>query len=243
MNIGKWILRNLFNEFIREEVKSANSSSSQSGTAPPSSFKHPKALSENAAESRSPESNAQDLTSKPSRSTIPKMHPLSPIAQSPAASGGSGDAPTPRPATRSTGTPAVVDNSSTSSNSGSASTSTTAPTTGAAPAASASTRDSQDYFSYPTRRRPTTAQSASGQTAGQTTPDDFSGWGGPGSVKQGAQEGDLAAPSTPGGRLMGRLKSFGKSTRRAATEVETPSANPASSDLSEGESGVRVTSL
>lgn len=78
---------------------------------------------------------------------------------------------------------------------------------------------STDYFSL--RRR----QSVS---AGQATPDDFSGWTGPSSSKATANNASVAEPQTPsavsGGGFMGRLKNFGKVGRRAATEVETPSA-------------------
>lgn len=129
--------------------------------------------------------------------------------------------------------PAVASSLSTASSTLSAST-VTSPTLTSSTAA----KESQDYFSL--RRRPSTAQSATSQAPGQTTPDDFSGWGGPGSAKQTSQEAELATPSTPGGRLMGRLKSLGKSSRRAATEVEAPAQSKAAGDVSEGEVSIPI---
>lgn len=55
------------------------------------------------------------------------------------------------------------------------------------------------------------------------TPDDFSGWGGPGSVPKldpGAQ-----TPSTPTG-LMGRLKNFGKISKKSLNETSSPVLGP-----------------
>lgn len=130
--------------------------------------------------------------------------------------------------------PAVASSLSTVSSTLSGSTVTSSTLT-----SSTAAKESQDYFSL--RRRPSTAQSATSQVPGQTTPDDFSGWGGPGSAKQTSQEAELlATPSTPGGRLMGRLKSLGKSSRRAATEVEAPAQSNAAGDVSEGEVSVPI---
>ncbi|KAI0094173.1 hypothetical protein BDY19DRAFT_6668 [Irpex rosettiformis] len=66
-----------------------------------------------------------------------------------------------------------------------------------------------DYFSLRTRRPSVSASSP----AGPSSPDDFSGWSTP-------KPGDpaiLQTPTTPGG-LMGRLKAFGKGTKRHASE-------------------------
>ncbi|KAI0094159.1 hypothetical protein BDY19DRAFT_901416 [Irpex rosettiformis] len=67
-----------------------------------------------------------------------------------------------------------------------------------------------DYFSLRTRRPSVSASSP----AGPSSPDDFSGWSTP-------KPGDptiLQTPTTPGGGLMGRLKAFGKGTKRHASE-------------------------
>lgn len=66
-----------------------------------------------------------------------------------------------------------------------------------------------DYFSHKTKR---------GSVA-STAPDDFSGWGGPGINKDGnSSSTPLVTPSTPGGGgLMGKLRQFGKSSKRPST--------------------------
>ncbi|KAF8585272.1 WD40 repeat-like protein [Ramaria rubella] len=65
-----------------------------------------------------------------------------------------------------------------------------------------------DYFSLKTNRR---------LSATATTPDDFSGWGGPGSKEK--EPGILQTPLTPsGGGFMGRLRQLGKISKRPLSE-------------------------
>lgn len=66
-----------------------------------------------------------------------------------------------------------------------------------------------DYFSAPTRRASLTA----------STPEEFSGWTGPGKGEAGLQ---TPTPMTPSGGLMGRLKNFGKNKKAATDAISTP---------------------
>jgi len=72
-----------------------------------------------------------------------------------------------------------------------------------------------DYFSVRTRRG-----SASGSV---TTPDDFSSFGKP-------TDPTAQTPMTPSG-LMGRLKAFGKSNKRQASEATTPGGTVSSNEV------------
>lgn len=169
--------------------------------------------------------------------TLGGLHGLSPIAQSPSGSVGSDALPTPRPAnygrsnlehtsltmedeyTVGMGLQTPVPSSAKGPSAAPASPS------GSTTPSAAPTSINHDYFSM--RRRPSTSQSSSTTQTASAPPipeDDFSGWGGPGSAKSStAHEIGPATPSTPGG-FMGRLKSFGKSTRKTASEAETVSA-------------------
>lgn len=83
-----------------------------------------------------------------------------------------------------------------------------------------------DYFSLRTRRPSVSIPVTSpGSAVVPPSPDDFGGWGAPG-VKP--YDPNAPAPTTPGG-LMGRLKAFGKGTKRANTDLGpmTPSATAA----------------
>lgn len=239
MNIGKWVLRNLFYAFIREEQRSAMR---QAHDKPqPSSYKgsqwgltsssHLRSTSE-ALSPRALGQHSLPAASSPdavnSRTHITGISGLSPIIQSPLGSIGSEE--TPKPNVQPVIAPPIPD-SATSSTDTNATTTVSSPPVSAAPSVSASSgQTTHDYFSL--RRRPSMNNAA----AGQTTPDDFSGWGGPGSAKH--NESGLTTPSTPGG-FMGRLRGFGKGSRRAATEVEAPSTSgQAVVDSSHSDNGV-----
>ncbi|KAI0706677.1 hypothetical protein C8Q76DRAFT_629871 [Earliella scabrosa] len=240
LNIGKWVLRNLFHGFIREEQRLAARRARdahgthdsaqqrlQRGTAPthidinttPSPNVRSRSSSDVSARSASsalpgPRSASIILSPNmlpavsPSITLAPRSSPLmtpmiplhggvresglSPIPQSPSNSDAT---PLPQPLKAEKGAD------------------------GAAPPSAfpASASGNSDYFSLRARR-----PSVSTSTAPTPTPDDFSGWGGKnaaGAAGGGAELG-LQSPSTPTmGSLMGRIKAFGKSTKRQASET------------------------
>ncbi|KAL5500915.1 hypothetical protein ACEPAH_9302 [Sanghuangporus vaninii] len=252
LNIGKWVLRNLFMGFIREEQRLATKQAHEKSRGL-SAYRgthahyvhhrvhglggHPHAASESAAGDRTPGplNTSSDVPpvptfpSEPPSGLTSRMQSLSPVVQSPVGSVASDTLSTPRPGTY------TKPNAETTRSGGNEGTSTsganpatgqaettptipTSPTTTTPSATAHSGGGNFDYFSL--KRRPSTAQSSS--TAGPAD-DDFSAWTGPGSSRSSAaHEVPPSTPSTPGGGFMGRL--FGKGTRRAATEVETPSA-------------------
>lgn len=243
VNVGKWVLRNLFVNFIREEQRSVSRQSFESSA--PSSFRagsHPRSASEASAGYRSPgATNTSAATMAPA--LVPyKLRGLSPIPQSPFPSTSS--EPTPRPIpTRSGLAPPVtampISETSLGTPTPGASLGVQQQQVGSAtPSASATaptstSPSSHDYFSL--RRRTSTS-------AGGDTPDDFSGWGGPasavGTKQQGVDSAATHTPSTPSG-LMGRLKNLGKSARKTASEAETPAgAGVGGSETGDGEGGV-----
>ncbi|KAI8976307.1 hypothetical protein BD414DRAFT_539301 [Trametes punicea] len=234
LNIGKWVLRNLFQGFIREEqrlaARRARDHAShesaqhriQRGSAPmhidlggPSSLRRSRTSSDVSSVSAAsvapgPRSASIILSPNmlpavsPSISLAPRSSPLmtpmiplhnamrdsalSPIPQSPSTAEA-----TPMPRGRNDGPKADA---------------TSTPT---APPSSYPPPGNNDYFSLRTRR-------GSVSTSGTApTPDDFSGWGGkPSSVPDTS---GMATPSTPTmGSIMGRLKAFGKSAKRQASE-------------------------
>jgi len=215
---------------------------------------HPRSASDVPSNIRSPGSS----TPIPSDSGVKRTTnlKLSPIPQSPSYVLGSNEA-TPRPTREGIpvnaseqdiplpsssivqarpASPAAVSSPVTSSSTSS----TVPPTSAASPGvASAPGQANSDYFSL--KRR--------GSTAGQSTPDDFGGWGRPGSIKgreggvSSPQENVPTAPTTPGGGFMGRLKNLGKTTRRTATDIETPSATVSSSSTAADESDIEKTPL
>jgi WD repeat-containing protein 48 len=91
-----------------------------------------------------------------------------------------------------------------------------------------------DYFSTGSKRLSTTS----------TTVDDFSGWGGP-NVKD--KEKELTVPQTPstpsgGGGFMGRLRQFGKSSKRPASG-DMMNAAEGSAQLDSGNDGSKKASI
>lgn len=134
-----------------------------------------------------------------------KLKHLSPIAQSPDSVANEAVS-TPRPSTHAPSVPSAAEPSRTQQSS-------------RTPALASTSSSGGDYFSM--RRRPSTSRSGSSQTP--AAEDDFSGWGGPGSAKSSSiHDTAPSTPSTPGGGLMGKLKSFGKASRKVASESDTP---------------------
>lgn len=246
MNLGKWVLRNLFAGFIKEEQDSTPLSSlenrrsrtisqwSDNKKTAISGAGHPRAQSEIAVGLRtpaiipgSPLINTNMHSHESTGGQIPSAleSGLSPIPHSPMTAG-TDQSLTPR-------APGLAKLQSTSSEPASIPSPATTQTQALVPPPLPVS--STDYFSL--RRR----QSVS---AGQATPDDFSGWTGPSSSKATANNPSVTAePQTPsvasGGGFMGRLKNLGKVGRRAATEVETPSALGTSALLTGAEADVR----
>ncbi|RDX42109.1 hypothetical protein OH76DRAFT_144992 [Lentinus brumalis] len=239
LNIGKWVLRNLFYGFIREEqrqasrrareVHSGHDASSQHrlqrGSAPthidinsPNYNPNPRSRSSSDVSTRSAISQGpRSATIILSPSMLPAVSP--PISALPRSSplmtpmiplyGGIRDStsalsPIPQSPNTAEATPLPrgsrdVQKAETLSG----------------PPSSFPPSGSSDYFSLRTRR-------PSVSTA--PTPDDFSGWGSKATTPStSAPEAGLQTPSTPSmGSLMGRLKAFGKGTRRAASETPGP---------------------
>lgn len=262
MNIGKWVLRNLFIGFIKEESRRqalekpqpSAYKGSQWGLTPAgtTTTSHPRSASDVSSGMRSPGSSTPVAPDSGgvTRGANLKLQSLSPIPQSPSHGIGSTEA-TPRPSRESVPVGAQTQEASTatpqprptspvsmSSPATSSSTSSIAPPPTSATSPGPSSGQGQgnaDYFSL--KRR--------GSTAGQSTPDDFGGWSGPGGVKgQGgissSQDAVPTTPATPGGGFMGRLKNLGKSSRRTATDVETPSATISSSTTADESDSEKV---
>ncbi|KAH7917849.1 WD40 repeat-like protein [Leucogyrophana mollusca] len=230
LNIGKWVLRNLFLGFIREEQRirrkqEVHAHSSQStfhrGTAPTHID-----ISNGSAPSPPPRRSPSEASTRSSRTasstaviTSPTSLPaILPAVPSPALPRPSPlltpmiplaalKASQPQLLTAIPQSPAQHDM-------------TPMPprpirTSNLDPPPSA-TRDT-DYFNS-RARRPSTASTA------LSASEDFSGWGGPGSTpKPGMETSALQTPSTPSaGGLMNRLKTLGKSASRKAMSDIAP---------------------
>lgn len=215
VNIGKWVLRNLFIGFIREEQQSRQTSSPSNSAEGPIGPSLSRSDSHHKPPS-SPESPRQGPIRKASSSVVvysPKMIPaiiptisttvrssplLAPLiplnlhVREPLAVlsavpqlSGGGDA-TPTPGVHQRSRSGNVDLSSSK-------------------IPLLSTKD--DYFAARTRQ-----QSMHGVPS---SPDDFSGWAGPNKTEP-------QTPSTPSG-IMGRLKNFGgKITKRPVSDIASP---------------------
>ncbi|KAH7906675.1 hypothetical protein BJ138DRAFT_1162084, partial [Hygrophoropsis aurantiaca] len=234
LNIGKWVLRNLFLGFIREEQRmrrkqdghghSNNSNHSQStlhrGTAPThidlsnsnSSISGRRSPSEASTRSSRTASSTAVITSSSYLPAVPPALPSSPLARpspllTPMIPLATLKGPQPQILTsipQSPPVPAIHDMTPMPPR--------PARTSNLDPPPSA-TRD-LDYFNSRTRR-PSTASTALSE--------DFSGWGGPGTTPK-LDAPALPTPSTPsGGGLMNRLKTLGRSTSKRALDV-TPGA-------------------
>ncbi|KAI0357265.1 hypothetical protein OH77DRAFT_1519667 [Trametes cingulata] len=241
LNIGKWVLRNLFQGFIREEQRMAARRARehgvydpahhrlQRGSAPthidinsPNSVARSRTSSD--VSSRSAVSNAQGTRSatiivapnmlpavSPSISPAPRSSPLmTPMIPLHGTIRDSALSPIPQSPSTAEATPMPRGRTDNPKADGAA--------TPAAPPSSYPPAGNNDYFSL--RRRGSVSTSG-----GAPTPDDFSGWGKPSSQSVPDTSG-LATPSTPTmGSIMGRLKAFGKSSKRQASEpasVVTP---------------------
>ncbi|KAJ7612520.1 hypothetical protein DFH06DRAFT_151329 [Mycena polygramma] len=235
LNIGKWVLRNLFLAFIREEQRTRPTRRDSHETT--SSAQHRRLSASSDTSSRHhhrPSFNADprrsSRSSASSNSTVvcsPKMLPAVPPAASNAPQSISPLLTPMIPLYVRTnephiamptipGSPALAANDATPmpiQPNRRARTGTLENAAGAGKEKDRDSKESGDYFGARTRQ-----VSMQGGTA-PSAPDDFSGWGGPGSAP---------TPSTPTG-LMGRLKSFGKLKRAAdhatpalPTTVEVP---------------------
>ncbi|KAJ6581489.1 hypothetical protein B0H19DRAFT_1115437 [Mycena capillaripes] len=235
LNIGKWVLRNLFLGFIREEqrAKRARRDSTHSQDTTSSAHHHQThraSLSSDTSRHRRPSFTTESRRRSGSNSTVvsaPKMLPAVPPAVPNTPLGTSplltpliplyvrpkeGPAHIAMPAIP--GSPALGANDATPMPMPLAIQPNRRVRTGTlenggkdGKERDRDSKEAGDYFG--TRVRQVSMQSGTAPSA----PDDFSGWGGPG-AGSGAQ-----TPSTPTG-LMGRLKSFGKLKR--AADVATP---------------------
>ncbi|EMD31556.1 hypothetical protein CERSUDRAFT_88909 [Gelatoporia subvermispora B] len=225
LNIGKWVLKNLFSGFVREEQRKAtkrareaahetNQHRLQRSSAPThieinGHSSDARGRSSSDASSRSSQSAQRSMSAtvitspnmtpaiSPAVSSAPRVSPL----MTPFIPLGSGMrdsllSPIPQSPPTNDSTPMPRRSATTDG------TATAGPSSAPPPASS-------DYFSLRGRR------GSLSTSAGMTTPDDFSGWGGK-SEPAGSQ-----TPSTPGG-FMGRFRVFGgKNTRRQASEIST----------------------
>ncbi|TFK51249.1 WD40 repeat-like protein [Heliocybe sulcata] len=234
LNIGKWILRNLFLGFIREEQRAASRRGRDEhdphhrglhrGSAPthielnghsPPAVRSRTNSDASVTSARSPFSNSV-LSSpgmlpalSPSVSTSARSSPLlTPMIQLHPLAKDSGLSPIPQ-------SPTVASNDATPMPRPKA----TAPSG----LATAPPTSSSDYFSLRTRQNSLTG----GRPA---TPDDFSGWGAP---KTSTDAVVPATPSTPSaGGFMGKLRHFGKSAKRSSeTSMVTPGGSTVSQEV------------
>ncbi|KAI0052794.1 WD40 repeat-like protein [Auriscalpium vulgare] len=230
VNLGKWVLRNLFSGFIREEqraysrrVRGHESPPPASPNSTPRPAHHvPNGLLERSTPRRRSSSSLRQASS-PTNSTILASPTMLPALQpDPAAmfklalpvtkrySATQALSPimqSPQAATGSseaTPVPVMHQRSQTEA----------VPPAAGPPGPGAK---ENDYFSLRVRR---TSLSANGPT----TPDDFSGWSGP-ATKPDAP----LSPTTPGGGLIGRLKTFGKRKGPGESGAATPKAGPTTS--------------
>lgn len=211
VNIGKWVLRNLFAGFIREEQRtySRRSRDAESasrlhrGTAPThidingsSPERRRRSISDASRHSQPTVHSPRGTSIVSSPNMVPAMSPaisaaprtplLTPLI--PINTGlRDSSALSPIPQSPSDATPMPMPQRSHTLD-----TATSSP-------------PSSDYFSLRTRR---TSISTAGST---TTPDEYGSWN---------KDAGLQTPTTPSaGGLMGRLKAFGKSTKRQASEA------------------------
>ena len=210
MNIGKWVLSNLFDGFVVEEFRTIRRNH-QYGS-PFSAEQH---LNEHESVATTSRSTVFTLVKTVSMvpAIVPDMSivfsrrkslsigaplipltslrdPLPTIPQSPTNMA----TPTPRPRH-----------------------------TSETPSASKNASKDIDYFTLKTKR-------ASGAP---TTPDDFSGWGGPAAKGRENDATPLVTPSTPSsGGFMGRLRQLGKSSKRTGDETSSSAGDSASNRIS-----------
>nr|GAT43609.1 predicted protein [Mycena chlorophos] len=206
-NIGKWVLRNLFLGFIREEVRSRRSRRDSNQSQDTTASVHRASVSSETS-SRHRGSSSSDPRRRSASSTVISSSRMVPAVTPAAASTPMGTSPllTPMiplpvrakdliPLPPIVGSPTIASNDA-----------TPMPQPNRRPKTGENGGKEGDYFA--SRPRHTSIQN------GAVTPgtDDFSGWAGPGAQ----------TPNTPTS-LMGRLKSFGK---KRVLEATTPSLPP-----------------
>ncbi|KAF9810753.1 hypothetical protein IEO21_06804 [Rhodonia placenta] len=221
LNIGKWVLRNLFHGFIREEQRehvrrsrdaemahrlhrgSAPNHIDVQGHSPERRRRTSTDSSQHSSAHTSPPRSTSIVSSpnmlpavSPAISAAPRTPLLTPLI--PLNQGIRDSVLSPIPQSPAEGTP----------------------TARTQPDVASSAPPSSDYFSLRTRR-------GSMSTATSTsTPDDFASWA--------SREPGQQTPSTPtAGGLMGRIRAFGKSNKRQASEIgpATPGGTLTGSDV------------
>ncbi|KAI9438924.1 WD40 repeat-like protein [Lactarius indigo] len=221
INLGKWILRNLFQGFIREEQHAHAWRLPTSLPAPPPSSKQGSAneaegdtiaastssvviVAPNILPALPLNSAGPDVTCPP----IPNSQPTSPTSGSPTTPSSNETAlqqhqpyPHPRPTIHQRAQ-------------------TEMPTT-----AGTASQPEQDYFGPPVRRTSASSGGGSGVPVPMTTPEDPSG--SVGNSHAGGGNGP-AGLSTPGG-LMGKLRGLGRATKRSQSESAPGDTPPAAS--------------
>jgi WD repeat-containing protein 48 len=218
VNIGKWVLRNLFIGFIEGELSLHQNSSLEKSSATSLSNSSNQDVLERTIRKRSSTPSRENLRNQAkqtpnSTTVICSLHMIPAVAPKFSSIARSPPLLTPaiplHPNVRDTlsilpsipQSPAA--NFDVTSTPGSHQRRPSGTTDGIVTAGL--TPSKEDYFSIRARQ----------QGGALTSPDDFSGWAGPNKM-------DPQTPSTPSG-LIGRLKSFGKITRRPISDPPNPS--------------------
>jgi WD repeat-containing protein 48 len=217
VNIGKWVLRNLFLGFVREEQRTRKRKDS---TGPPLSAGANKRAHPHIQIAPAPSMSRSISASstRSDRSSIVVMSPTMLPAMSPAIQAQPRATPLLQPMvplkTKDNTMPLPAIPQSPTSPAAHHEGKTPMPRNATAPGAIPNSKEG-DYFSVPTR----TSMGA------PPTPDDFSGWQGPASARpEGATSGAVpATPQTPGGGFMNRFK-WGKGVKKQGQETPAPTA-------------------
>ncbi|PIL26820.1 transporter [Ganoderma sinense ZZ0214-1] len=253
-NIGKWVLRNLFYGFIREEQRQAARRAKEHGGHDSSQHRMQRGsvpshieLSNASSHGRSRASSDVSVRSSSSASAGPRsptgiiLSPTMLPAVSPVISAAHRSSPLMTPmiplhgALRDSGLPTIpqspnlADATPMPISHGLRDSQRSDNSTGSGVPPSAYGTVNADYVSHHgISRRPSVST-----PGGLTTPDDFSGWGGKStlSVGSGSDATPLVSPSTPTmGSLMGRLnKAFSKTKRQPSENAGTMSQGTATS--------------
>ncbi|KAI1787218.1 hypothetical protein LXA43DRAFT_1030141 [Ganoderma leucocontextum] len=247
-NIGKWVLRNLFYGFIREEQRQASRRAREHGAHDPSQHRLQRGsvpvhidLNNASTHARSRASSDVSVRSSSSATMGPRsatgiiFSPNMLPAVSPAISAAPRSSPLMTPmiplhsTLRDSGLPTIpqspnlADATPMPISHGLRDSQRSDNSVGSAVPPSAYSTMNNDYFSHHgSTRRPSFST-----PGGPTTPDDFSGWGGKStsSVGSGSDTALLQTPITPTmGSLMGRLnKAFSKTKRQPSENAGTTS--------------------
>ncbi|KAI0667157.1 hypothetical protein C8Q78DRAFT_982656 [Trametes maxima] len=230
LNIGKWVLRNLFQSFIREEQRLAARRAREHASHDPvhrlQRGSAPTHIDLNSSSSVVRSRSSSDVSSRSAASTAPGPRSAT-IVLAPNMLPAVSPSISPAPRSSPLMTPMIplgsIRDSTLSPIPQSPNTADATPMprgrvdskvdTASVPVTSLSSHPpagNSDYFTI--RRRGSVSTSG-----GTHTPDEFSGWGGKGSSAP--DPSSMPTPSTPTmGSIMGRLKAFGKSTKRQASE-------------------------